>query len=620
MPDYVGTVMFAIYAAVKMGQKIITVIGDEVRDQGLVFPDVPASDLPGWRETEKFFAGEGKALVAAGGLYAAWWQSRDADLACRDKLAMAYLALQENVPLPSPDDPEGYLRSNLEKLAPAAQSLVLVKQWREGTDPKRPPVQRLAGALVELALDYVKADPGLFGGNGKGDRLLRGFLLSLDGVQFGEDKFDDLLVDIARSSLNAFQAQAGLVVGDQALLPLFKNLSGTLADELKKVMDSGDADKLVTLNRVRRELLEHLVGAAAQTVAGYPDQFLGTSKGEELLKGVLKASLTAVQDHPDLFSSSALAAIYKSSLAAAAQNAALLVPDGRGRTHVFLNSLITSLAQKLADAAAASPANLFSLEILPQVSEIALGVLAQNATSLINPQKPEGQLLAEALSRVSLALSADFHGDQKLPEKLKALLSRDQALGLLQSVFGAVAQHPEALLKGVENDPQRSALAQIVGSVALAAGRDTKNLMNGDSFLKLLGVALQAFAVNPDRLLNLNTADPQKNIMAQVLTSVATAAAKSLEAGGRQLLTGETLVQLMDTALAAVSQNTDGFAKEPEIVGMVLDRLLYAAANTMKNELNAVSLLKAFAPILRLALKGREVLDKSDAQLILPYL
>jgi hypothetical protein len=76
----------------------------------------------------------------------------------------------------------------------------------------------------------------------------------------------------------------------------------------------------------------------------------------------------------------------------------------------------------------------------------------------------------------------------------------------------------------------------------------------------------------------------------------------------------------MDTALAAVSQNTDGFAKEPEIVGMVLDRLLYAAANTMKNELNAVNLLKAFAPILRLALKGREVLDKSDAQLILPYL
>ena len=45
------------------------------------------------------------------------------------------------------------------------------KQWREGTDPKRPVWQRLAGTMVELAVDYVKVDPGLFGGNGKGDRI-----------------------------------------------------------------------------------------------------------------------------------------------------------------------------------------------------------------------------------------------------------------------------------------------------------------------------------------------------------------------------------------------------------------------------------------------------------------
>ncbi len=617
MPDYVSIVMFAIYAAIQMGQKVITVIGDEVRDRDLVVPGVKVDDyLPSWIETQSFFAGEGKDYVSPGGLYASWWQKSQGDSRFKDKLQLACLAIQQKSEVQKADDLRGYSCGNLEKFSPPA----LVKQWREGTDPKRPPVQRLAGSMMELALDYVKVDPTLFGGKGKGDRLLRGFLSSLDEVQFAEDDWDDLLVDIARASLGAFKDQTDLVISDTALVPLFKNLSGTLADDFKKVKESNEPDKLAALYRVRREVLEHLVGATAKGVAGFPDKFLGTSRGEQLLKGVLQATLTSVENNPDLFSSSALAGIYTAGLKAAAQNAALLVPTGDGQTHVFLTNLVTALAQKLADTTATGPTSLFSLEILPQVSEVALGVLANNAQSLINPQNPEQQLLAEALSRVSLALAADFHGDQKLPEKLKALLSQDHLLSLLQTVFGAVAQHPDALLQGVENDPKRSALAQIVGSVALAVSKDTKNLLNGDGLVKLLGVGLQAFANNPDRLLDLNTKDPKQNILAQVLTSVSTAAAKNLESGGRNLLTGETLIQLMDTALETVSKNTDGFKKEPDIVTMVLDRLFFAASHTLANDMDAVNLVLSFAPVLRQALRGREALDVSDAQLILPHL
>ena len=426
-------------------------------------------------------------------------------------------------------------------------------------------------------------------------------------------------MDIAHASLKAFQAQAGLVVSDKALLPLFQNLSGTLADDFQKVMESNEPDKLLALNRVRREMLEHLVGSTAAVVSGYPDNFLGSSRGGQFLNGVLKASLTAVQDHPDLFSSSALTAIYTASLKAAAQNAALLVPDGDGQTHVFLTNLITALAQKLSDAAA-SPASLFSLEILPQVSEIALDTLAKNAPSLINPEKPGEQLLADALTQVTLALAADFHGDQKLAEKLPALLSQDHLLGLVQTVFGAVAQHPEALFQGVGNNPQRSALAEIVGSVAAAVGSDAKNLLNGDGFLKLLGVVLQAFAGNPDRLLELNPQDPKQTILAKVLASVSTSATRYLKTGGRNLLAGDTLLQLMDAALATVSQNTDGFKQDPDVVTTVMDRLLKAASQPLQNQMDAPNLLTAFAPILRQALQGQEALEGSDARLILPHL
>jgi hypothetical protein len=613
----VDMVIFAIQAAMKMGEKVITIIGDEVRDRDLVVPAVKVDDyLPSWIEAEDFFSSEaGKTFISVGGMYAQWWQGRDTPK-FKNKLQLAYLAIQNNLEVQQADDLTNYSRGSLEKFSPVA----LVKQWREGADPKRNPVQRLAGTMVELALDYVKIDPTLFGGNGKGTRLLKGFLLSLDEVQFAEDDFDDLLVDIVQASFGALKTNADLVISDKALRPLFQSLSGTLAEDFKKVKASNEPDKLVALNRVRQEMLEHVVGTTAVTLAGYPDKFLGTSSGEQLLKGVLQATLTAVQDNPELFSSSALAAIYTASLKAAAQNAALLVPGGNGQTHVFLTSLVTALAQKLADTAAAAPTSLFSLDILPAVSEIALGVLAQNAAKLINPKNPQEQLLAEALARVSLALSTDFHGDQKLAKKLQSLLSQDHLLALLQEVFGAVAQYPEGLLPGMDNDPKRSALAQLVGSVALAAGHDTKNLLNGDGFVKLLEVALEAFAKNPDRLLDLNTQDPSQNIMAKVMTSVVTTAAKNLEDDGRNLLSGDTLVQLIDAALAAVSQNTDGFKKEPDIVTLVLGRLLFAASHSLANELDANNLLLAFAPILRLALRGREALDVSDAQLILPHL
>ncbi len=633
MLDYVNLVMFAIYAAMRLGQKAVAVYGDEVRDRELILPpvEVDSPEFRSWPETQKFFSGDGKAFVAEGGLYEKWWQDREGQsyAQVREKLCIAYSAIKKNIgPIQQADDLEGFLRRNPEQFYSGTYALLRVKQWRDGTDPKPHPVQRLAGTVVELALDYVKLDPTLFGGSSqgdpkgdrKGDQLLRSFLLSLDEVKFSEAHFDDLLVDIAQASLNTFKNQVDLVVSEEALRPLFKNLSETLADELQKVKDSNEPDKLLAFNRMRREVLEHLIGTTAAAVSGYPAAFLGTSRGEQLLKGVLQAMLTSVQNNPDLFSSSAIQSIYGAGLRAAAQNAALLLPDGQGGASIFLTSLVSALAQKLADTAASSPASLLNLEILPELSEIALGVLSQNARSLINPQKPEQQLLVDALERVSLALSADFHNNPDLPALMQHLMSRDNTLDLLQEVFGAVARCPEGLLPGVGGDAARSALAQIVGSVAATASQDTRSLLNGEGFVKLLGVALQAFAKNPDRLLDLNLKDPKQNIMAQVMTAVLTSAAKNLEAGGRNLLTGDTLMQLMDAALAAVSQNTAGFKKEPDIVAMVMDRLLYAASHPLANELDAQNLLAVFAPVLRQALKGREVLDQSDSQLILPLL
>ena len=106
-----------------------------------------------------------------------------------------------------------------------ANALFVVQQWRDGADPKRPVWQRLAGTVVELAVDYVKVDPGLFGGSGKGDRVVHSFLPPLDNVEFAEARHDELLVEILQACLNTFAGQVELVVGDATLALLMKRVS-----------------------------------------------------------------------------------------------------------------------------------------------------------------------------------------------------------------------------------------------------------------------------------------------------------------------------------------------------------------------------------------------------------
>jgi hypothetical protein len=94
----------------------------------------------------------------------------------------------------------------------------------------------------------------------------------------------------------------------------------------------------------------------------------------------------------------------------------------------------------------------------------------------------------------------------------------------------------------------------------------------------------------------------------------------SLEAGERNLLTGPALLRVIETAIAAVSGNVDGFRRTPDIVRVVMGRVLHAASDGLKNELDGGALVQVIDPILRQSLIDRSALEVSDADLILPLL
>mgnify|MGYP005843701167 FL=1 len=640
MLPYASVILFAIYAAIKLGQKVRVIYEDKVRDQDLILPPVGMvpPDLPDWDlDVRPFFENEGRAFVAPPpapglegearpqppeGLYFDLWQNRGKP-ANQKHLCFAYKQITQTIePYRGADDVKGEYRREPDKFYQGANALFVVKQWREGTDPTRPVWQRLAGTVVELAVDYVKIDPGLFGGNGKGDRITRAFLLSLDEVRFAESRHDELLVEILQASLDTFAGQVDLVVGDDTLALLLRRVTATLADRVEEA--GNDAQKLLSLYTFRREMLQDILKLSAAAVVEQAAGLLGppASKEEQLLNAVLQAVLQAFQEQPQMFPSQMLRAVYDAGLRAAAQNATLILPEGNGRpSHEFLSRLFTDTVQLLAQAAQAGPRALLTPDLARDVISLALDTLSQNARQLIDPQNPQEQLLVQALERIIISCSEEFHQDQDLPRILAETLSRKQLAAIIREAFEAVARNPEALLPGTEGDPQRSALAQILGSVAAVVRRDSRRLLTPVGSVELLRVALEAFALNPDRLLNLDTADPLDNVMAGVMTAVLTAATGNLEAGGRHLLWGEVLLQAMEAALAAVSKNTAGFLAEPAIVTLVLRRLLDAASGAQANVLDAENLLLAFSPLLSRALKeGRGILDEEDEELILRYL
>jgi hypothetical protein len=642
MLPYVSMILFAVYAAIKLGQKVRVIYEDKVRDQDLILPPVGvvSPTFPDWDlDVRPFFENEGQAFVAPPpkkvkkqeeetkpqppkGLYFDWWQDRGLP-ANQIKLTEAYQRITGNVSdLSAADDVKGEYRREPDKFYQGANALFVVQQWREGTDPKRPVWQRLAGTVVELAVDYVKVDPGLFGGKGKGDRITRAFLLSLDEVKFAESRHDDLLLEILQASLNTFAGQVDLVVGDDTLALLLKRVSATLADRVEEA--GNDAHKLLTLDTFRREVLQDILKVSAATTAEHAQRLLGSSDSDEeqLLNAVLQAVLQTFQEQSQVLSTQTLRAIYGAGLEAAAQNAALLLPELDGRpSHEFLSQLFTGTVKLLAEAGQAGPQALLTPDLARDVIALALDTLSQNARQLVDPQNPQEQLLVQALERIIIAFSEEFHEDPDLPRVLAETFSQRQVAAIIREVFAAVAKNPEGLLPGRDDDPRRSALAQILGSVAAVVSRDSRRLLTPEGYIELLQVALEAFALNPDRLINLDTADPLDNVMAKVMTAVLMAATDNLEEGGRHLLWGEVLLQAMEAALGAVSKNTEGFLAEPAIVILVLKRLLVAASGGQANVLDAENLLLVFSPLLIRALEeGRGILDEEDEELILRYL
>ncbi len=172
---------------------------------------------------------------------------------------------------------------------------------------------------------------------------------------------------------------------------------------------------------------------------------------------------------------------------------------------------------------------------------------------------------------------------------VKDLLSPTQVTQLVSILFNEIARHPEHLLGDNVEDPKKTALAQILGSVARALGDDASRLVTGEGFLELLHIAITVALQNSDKLLDLDSTNPDTNLLFEVLKQ--TIAAINPTSDTRGLVGRDVFLDIVERILPLVSANLEAILNgAPTAIKETVSKALELATGVLENRINGANL------------------------------
>jgi len=572
-------VIFAIESAVKLGRKIYDVLVDETVEGALLLPVGELHANIQQNEALLFFAREENAhLIKKGGPYFGF------SAAQRLQAYQTLLAINDQL------DVRG---GNLNEAAAIVSQLNAFRQLKPGQGAKSP-LQRIAGTVFEIGVDYFIAHPEAMGKDSTAQRVIHSFLQGLDDTDFAEGSATEIVGDVLSAALRTFEINVELVSDDKRVQALLGGITKALVAEVDKAAD--ETEKL-TARRFIRRVASSLVRGGLGAFNENLDLFLpsdGTVK--TLVDSTLSQVLAGIKDNEDLFTPATLELVFKSALGAVGENTAIFTRSD------FLQKLIARTVEVLTDTQASK---LFTDAMVSALLRETLEVVRENVETLIDPKNPREHLLASALSAITQSLATQLAGGGNVKE----MLSNRQLIELAKAVFNEVAKHPEQLLDENLDDPRRTALAQIIGSVASALGDDPARLVNGAGFIELVRLALQVTVKNIDNLIDLESATPRSNVLFQALQQMTT---PILEQGDpRKIVSRDVFVEIVRRVLPIVSANIDALAGKP--VAETVRKVLELASGPLKTRINGANLPLLVEQLLRAVLAEELKLTEATA-------
>jgi hypothetical protein len=552
-----SVVIFAIQAGIRLGRKLNAVLVDDTRERAMVLPlgnlygDVVKNDaLDYFREYPE--------LTAESGPYFGLNQEEKID---------AYRTLRVI------EDRIG----DTGGVAGEAREIVIRLQKFEHIKAgygARPAVQRVLGQIVEIAIDYFIARPELLQGDTPSSKILSAFIANIDTVEFSDSTPRSMLSDVLLAALRTLDANMNLVDDDIRLQTLVGGITQSLIEDYSTLSSQGEQVRREQL--IRRIASSVLRGGAAAFVER-SDLFLPKdTAAEKLVRTTLSQIITGISGKEDLFTGDALEFIFNSALQAVAENPALFTDQ------IILQQFIGKTLTALTDTQAKA---VFADDLVAPILQGALETLGSRADALIDTHDPRQQLLADTVAVLSTSLAAELGGGGTMADRF----SRKQIIALTRLVFREVGRYPERLLGDGPIDERRTALAQIIGAVAQGLSEAPHGNSGGEGLLEIMETALAVAVRNADKLLDLGTADPRKNLLYEALNQIVVGV---LEGGDvRQLVTLETFKEMVVRLLPVVSANAGILAPEgARQVLLTVKAALTLSGSSLESRVNSVNL------------------------------
>jgi hypothetical protein len=444
--DSAALVLFAIRSSIKLGQQIRQAYVDATKRRELVLPLPNFFSQIDIVSAVNYFEVKGKEYIQSNARLGQLLLKRKTQALTGDEEAEVCACHIEFENLDRAKS--GKFVATGDGPAFSAQdfnALITIRQWQRGTDPNPSTLQRIAGTLVEIGIDYFANVPGALNTNSREGKAVAGFLDAMSEIKFSEAPLGELAGRFFVATIETVSKESDLLSSDPKIQELVKVTTKSLSlDVSKRLEDAGD--DLVKKERIEdwAELVfRSVLSSGGRLVLSDPKRYLGMEDGGKasLVSNVGESVLSLVLDNSKLqmdrvFTRSGLEKITQTALAVVGEHPEILGLSQNAGLEKLLSAIATELSQY---------DTLLTPDLLPKLTVTILDKTGENL-ALLWPDlanSPEKHLLLTAASTALEILARK----PAAGEKWTLQFSSSDILVVAEAVFDELAANPTWLLE-----------------------------------------------------------------------------------------------------------------------------------------------------------------------------
>jgi len=565
-------VTFGIQAAIRLGQAAKRGYEAKILDKDISVPDVDVADFKAPEEACQIVAD----AIRDGRLNIQDWK-KDHDLVNANDTSPAGLAAQRRIiDAATGLDAKFANKSQL-------QAFAVLGQWH-GDANRMSPLARVGLELADLALDYIGANPALFGVSGNGEKLVMSIAVSLGDLLPDPDDPTSRGTNFASGAIRIF-AEAGLRALDQNVGRYVEetHLQDLAHSTLKPLIDAvakgGGANQ--PWYDLRDEFLGPVAEAAIDSLARNQVAVLGDKfKVESQLGALTQSVLLAVKDKglADDLGKDGVVRVYRSILDAVTTHPGVFFGNAKSDADVLTQKLLTNAAGHLKTN---SPP--FDSALGASLIATSFETVSANAPLLVRMADIETGDWTSTLSEISETLVeevstgiAEGLRNGNRPDLFGRIFTEPQGAKFLRIILEQVAAAPGMVVGNASRE-----VRTLTCILAQAMAEQKSMLLGAEDWLEVARSVARTVAENPGRLIKTGLPSNEEELLFKLLSGVLAAAAA---VGGRaagSVLFGPTLVEVVRTVIDTAAGNA---AKALEHSGAVKDMLQGLSAFTGRHQ------------------------------------